>query len=48
MINRIAFDGLELEIESEAEYQALCSKTHDHREGVSAFVEKRKAFFTGQ
>lgn len=48
MINRVAFDGLEQEIESEAEYQALCSKTHDHREGVGAFVEKRKPRFTGQ
>jgi len=48
MINRVAFDDLDLEIEIEATYQAQCSKTHDHREGVSAFVEKRKPRFTGQ
>ncbi|MDR7868878.1 MAG: enoyl-CoA hydratase-related protein [Sporomusaceae bacterium] len=47
MINHVAFNDLDQEIEREAEYQVLCSKTHDHREGVSAFVKKRKPQFTG-
>jgi len=32
----------------EAEGFAVASATADHREGVAAFVEKRKANFTGQ
>ena len=48
MINRVAYEGLELEVDSEAEYQVLCAKTEDHKEGVYAFLDKRKPKFNGR
>ena len=39
---------LETALEREAEGQALCGYTQDHREGVGAFFEKREANFTGR
>jgi 2-(1,2-epoxy-1,2-dihydrophenyl)acetyl-CoA isomerase len=32
----------------EADMQTLASRTHDHKEGVAAFLEKRPPLFTGQ
>ena len=40
--------GLEAVLEEEADGQAMASQTHDHMEGVRAFLEKRPAKFTGQ
>jgi 2-(1,2-epoxy-1,2-dihydrophenyl)acetyl-CoA isomerase len=40
--------GLEAVLEEEAAGQAMASQTHDHLEGVRAFLEKRPANFTGQ
>ncbi len=40
--------GLEAVLEEEAAGQAMASQTHDHLEGVRAFLEKRPADFTGQ
>lgn len=48
MINRSAYAELSMELDCEAEYQALCSKTEDHKEGITAFVEKRKPVFKGR
>ena len=39
---------LEAALEREAEGQALCGYSRDHREGVAAFFEKREANFTGR
>ena len=45
------YSSLENEFESqlqlEAECFADCAKRNDYREGITAFVEKRKAVFTG-
>jgi 2-(1,2-epoxy-1,2-dihydrophenyl)acetyl-CoA isomerase len=38
---------LETALEAEAEGQTFCGYTQDHKEGVSAFFEKREARFTG-
>jgi 2-(1,2-epoxy-1,2-dihydrophenyl)acetyl-CoA isomerase len=48
MINRVAFSGLELELDNEAEYQVLCAGSEDHKEGVNAFLEKRIPVFKGR
>lgn len=45
MVNRVSFGGFDLFVDTEAEYQQMLSHTDDHREGVSAFLEKRKPFF---
>ena len=43
-----AFDhSLETQMEMEARGIASCTRTHDGNEGIAAFVEKRKAAFTG-
>jgi len=39
---------LETALEAEAEGQTFCGYTQDHREGVTAFLEKREARFTGR
>ena len=39
---------LETALEREAEGQTFCGYTQDHREGVTAFFEKREAEFTGR
>jgi 2-(1,2-epoxy-1,2-dihydrophenyl)acetyl-CoA isomerase len=39
---------LETALEREAEGQTFCGYTQDHKEGVTAFFEKREARFTGR
>jgi 2-(1,2-epoxy-1,2-dihydrophenyl)acetyl-CoA isomerase len=39
---------LETALEGEAEGQTFCGFTQDHKEGVTAFFEKREAKFTGR
>jgi len=39
---------LETALETEAEGQTFCGFTQDHKEGVTAFFEKREAHFTGR
>jgi 2-(1,2-epoxy-1,2-dihydrophenyl)acetyl-CoA isomerase len=39
---------LETALEGEAEGQTFCGYTRDHKEGVTAFFEKREARFTGR
>lgn len=48
MINRSDNLDLESTLASEANLQAICMQTEDHKEGVAAFKEKRTPFFTGK
>jgi 2-(1,2-epoxy-1,2-dihydrophenyl)acetyl-CoA isomerase len=45
--NRALLPALEEHLEYEAELMEEAGKTHDHREGVMAFLEKRTPEFTG-
>lgn len=47
-LNLALSGGLEAVLEEEAAGQAVASQTHDHFEGVQAFLEKRPAQFTGK
>ena len=47
-IDRAARRTLEEAIEAESEAQVLAGGTHDHEEGVAAFVEKREPEFEGR
>jgi 2-(1,2-epoxy-1,2-dihydrophenyl)acetyl-CoA isomerase len=40
--------SVETALEAEAEGQTFCGYTQDHKEGVTAFFEKREARFTGR
>ncbi len=48
MLNAAWSADLDSQLEYEAELQAIAQKTHDHREGVAAFIEKRVARFIGE
>ena len=46
-LRRAQTNDLDTTIEHEALYQSLAVQTDDHAEGVQAFIEKRKASFSG-
>ena len=46
-LNRALVTDLAALLEYEAAIQEIAAATNDHREGVAAFLEKRKASFTG-
>lgn len=48
LINQSFNNGLEDQLIAERELQAEAGKTQDFREGVAAFLEKRKPTFTGK
>jgi len=48
LINMAWTADLETQLEFEAQYQTTAGKSHDHREGVMAFLEKRKPEFRGE
>jgi len=48
LMNRSLWLGLRDSLEHEAYVQGLCMQTKDHREGLNAFLAKRKPVFTNQ
>ncbi|MHB8571845.1 MAG: enoyl-CoA hydratase/isomerase family protein [Candidatus Dormibacteria bacterium] len=48
LVNQSARTDLATALDSEAALQAICFATDDAREGVSAFLEKRRPSFTGR
>lgn len=48
MINRVAYPDFDQTLLVEGEYQYASMFTEDHKEGVNAFLEKRKANFPGK
>ena len=47
MMNASLYSGLEDYLKLEAQYMDELSKTEDFKEGINAFLEKRKAEFKG-
>lgn len=47
-VNRSFSDGLDEHLELEAELQSEAGRTDDYREGIAAFLEKRRPEFTGR
>lgn len=47
-LNHSAHNNLERQLLLEDEYQQKAANTHDYKEGVAAFLEKRQAFFKGE
>ena len=47
-VNQSFENSLNQQLDLEAEYQALAGKTHDYREGVDSFLEKRRPDFKGR
>jgi 2-(1,2-epoxy-1,2-dihydrophenyl)acetyl-CoA isomerase len=47
-LNASSYDSLDAQLDLECELQRVASLTPDYAEGVRAFVEKRKANFSGR
>ena len=48
LLNKSLCNSLEEQLKLEDELQAVAGKTYDYKEGVQAFLEKRKPIFKGE
>jgi 2-(1,2-epoxy-1,2-dihydrophenyl)acetyl-CoA isomerase len=48
LLNWSATNDLDAQLKSEGDEQVIAAQTYDYNEGVSAFLEKRKAIFKGE
>lgn len=48
LVNHVSYKDLPYQIDLEGEFQELLSNTEDHKEGVTAFLQKRKPKFKGK
>ncbi len=48
LLNQSLVNTLDQQLELEKEYQFKSTETHDHQEGIRAFIEKRKPEFKGE
>ena len=48
LLNQSFSNDLFSQLDAEGKMQVIASKTEDHNEGVSAFLEKREPKFTGK
>ncbi len=48
LLNQSLCNNLEDQLAAEDEFQAIAGKTYDYKEGVQAFLEKRKPIFKGE
>ena len=48
LLNKTYENSLEQQLELEAEMQSIAGNTSDYKEGISAFLEKRNAKFSGK
>ena len=48
LLNQSFSNDLFSQLDAEGKVQVIASKTEDHKEGVSAFLEKRMPKFTGR
>lgn len=47
-LNKALFNDLETQLDVERDIQAIAGKTYDNKEGINAFLEKRKPVFKGE
>ncbi len=47
-LNKSLFNDLKSQLDLEEELQAVAANTYDNKEGINAFLEKRKAIFKGE
>ncbi|MEY8414830.1 enoyl-CoA hydratase-related protein [Tissierella praeacuta] len=48
LINHASFNEFERALARESEYQLICASTNDFKEGINAFIEKRRPEFSGK